>query len=58
VALRTARHGIRSHARLKAAHGDDLLQPDLEGEGEGSPAEDSVGTVVERVKIKSKSKYV
>jgi hypothetical protein len=35
---------------LEAAHGDDLLSlPYLEGESVGSPAEDGVGAIVERV---------
>jgi hypothetical protein len=46
----TARHGVCGHACLEAAHGYDLLsRPDMEGEGAGSPAEDSIGAVVERV---------
>jgi hypothetical protein len=50
MASRTARHGVCSCACLEAAYGYDLLScPDLEGEGAGSPAEDSIGAVVERV---------
>jgi hypothetical protein len=46
-----ARRGVHSHACLEAAPGDDLLSlSDLEGEGARSPAEDSVGAVVEGVK--------
>jgi hypothetical protein len=38
----TARHGI--HAGLQAADGDDLVpRPDSDGEGTGSPAQDSKG---------------
>ncbi len=50
TASRTARRGDHGHARLEAAHGDDLLLlPDLEGEGAWSSAEDGVGAVIERV---------
>ncbi len=50
AASRTARHGVRGHARLEAVHNDDLLsQPDLEGEGVGSLAEDGIGAIVERM---------
>jgi hypothetical protein len=49
-ASRAARRGVHGRARLEAAHGDDLLLlPDLEGEGTGSLAKDSVGAVVEGV---------
>jgi hypothetical protein len=47
---RAARHGIHGRARLEAAHSDDLLsRPDLESEGTGTPAEDGIGAIVERV---------
>jgi hypothetical protein len=43
----TTRRGVHSCAHLEAAHSDDLLpQPDLEGEGTRSPAEDGVGAIV------------
>jgi hypothetical protein len=43
-----ARRGIHSRACLEAAHSHDLLLlSDLEGEGVGSPEEDSIGAVVE-----------
>ncbi len=46
-AQQTARHGIHT---LRRGHGDDLLsRPNLEGESAGSPAEDGIGAVVERV---------
>jgi hypothetical protein len=51
AALWTARPGVHGHAFLETAHGNDLLlQAELEGEGMGSPVEDGVGAVVERVK--------
>jgi hypothetical protein len=48
VASGAARRGVHSRACLEAAHSDDrLLLSHLEGEGEGSPEEDSIGAVVE-----------
>jgi hypothetical protein len=50
AALWATRHGSHGGACLEVAHGNDLLpQPDLESEGAGSPAEDGVGSVVERI---------
>ncbi len=42
--------GVHSCTRLEAAHSNDLLPlPDLESEGAGSPVEDGVGAIIERV---------
>jgi hypothetical protein len=52
MATRAARLGIRSHAGLEAADGDDLI-PGLnsDGVGAGSAAQDGVGAVVEAVEM-------
>ncbi len=50
AALWAARPGVHGHACHEEAHGDDLLPlPNLASEGTGSPAEDGVGAIVERV---------
>ncbi len=44
--MRTARRGIHICASLQAADGDDRVPPsDSDGEGAGSPAQDSVGAL-------------
>ncbi len=51
AATRASRRGVRGHASLEAADGDDLVPgPDLDGEGAGSAAQDSIGAVVEWLK--------
>jgi hypothetical protein len=51
AATRAARHGVRGHANLGAAGGDNLVPgPDSDGEGAGSAAQDGVGAVVARLK--------
>ncbi len=52
MGTRAARLGIRSHAGLEAADGNDLI-PGLnsDGVGAGSVAQDGVGAVVEAVEM-------
>ncbi len=48
---RAARRGVRGHASLEAADGDNFVPgPNSDGEGAGSAAQDGVGAVVERLK--------
>jgi hypothetical protein len=51
MALWTARHGVCVRASLQAADGDDLIpRPDSDGEGAGSPVQDSVGAIIGALK--------
>jgi hypothetical protein len=51
MAWRTARHGVRCCAGLKAADGDHLVpRPNSDGEGVGAVAQNGVGAIIERLK--------
>jgi hypothetical protein len=50
VVTRATRLGVRCHAGLEAADGDDLISlPDSDGEGARAMAQNGVGAIVEQV---------